>query len=128
MKRSSSIRLWLTGTVASASLMGCGSDTDPERTELSPGQTYTNNHFVRGAGYYHAPYGAWFPFAYNSFLAGRGYFHGGQWSAQPNIAATEASRPAPDAVRNAQTLHDNTVRSSTTRRSGFGSSSRFSGS
>lgn len=128
MKRSNSIRLWFTGTLAGASLVGCGSNSDEERTQLSAGQTYTNNHYVRGAGYYHAPYGAWFARPYNSFTPGQGYFHGGQWSSEPNVASLQASQPAPEAVRQAQQLHNKATPAGGIRRGGFGTSSRFSGS
>ena len=128
MKRSTSIRLLLIGTVAGTTLTGCDSDPVPEHTHLSADNTYTNNHYVHGAGYYHAPYGAWFPYSYNSFTPGRGYFHGGQWNSAPDSTPLQASRPAIEAVRTAQALHDNTPHPSTTRRSGFGSSSRFTGS
>ena len=126
MKRSESIRLVLVGTVTSAVLVGCNPERDKPRASLSSNNTYTNNHYVHGAGYYHAPYRAWFPFPYNSYVPGRGYYHGGQWASDPGVASIDASRPAPDAVRAAQSQHD--AARASVRRSGFGSSSRFTGS
>ena len=128
MKRSTSIRLLLIGAVAGTTLAGCDSDPAYERSQLSADNTYTNNHYVHGAGYYHAPYRAWFPYPYNSFTPGRGYFHGGQWNSAPDPVPLQSSRPEPAAVRSAQALHDTTPRPSATHRSGFGSSSRFTGS
>ena len=90
---------------------------------LSPDNTYTNNYYVHGAGYYHAPYRAWYPYPYNSYLPGRGYYHGGQWTSNPDVGSVNASRPAPEAVRAAQVQH-NTARAGV-RRGGFGGSSRL---
>jgi hypothetical protein len=122
VKRSKTIRLIFLGTATGAALAGCDSGDGP-RTVLSADNTYTNNHHVHGAGYYHAPYRAWFPYPYNSYVPGRGYFHGGQWTSDPGIASIEASRPAPEAVKAAQTQHD--AGRSGVRRGGFGGSSRF---
>lgn len=53
--------------------------TDAPAAEVSENQSYDNNSFLPGVGYYHAPYHAWFPMAYNQFDAGRGYYRGGSW-------------------------------------------------
>jgi hypothetical protein len=122
VKRSKTIQLILLGTATGAAFVGCDSGHDVSRARLSADNTYTNNHYVHGAGYYHAPYRAWYPYPYNSFRPGQGYYHGGQWSADPGIASIDASRPASAAVKSAQSQHD-TARAAT-RRSGFGGSSR----
>ena len=40
---------------------------------------YPMNHYLPGAGYYHAPYHAWFPFPFGFHDASRGWYRGGQW-------------------------------------------------
>ena len=86
---------------------------------LSADNVYTNNHYVPGAGYYHAPYHAWFPLPYNSYVPGRGYYYGGNYNPQPDQRTEIISRPSPTAVSQAQAEHRATV-----RRGGFGSSAR----
>lgn len=121
MKRSQRIVLVLSGALAAAP-MGCNRGPDwgeDEEQALSPNSTYTNNHYVRGAGYYHAPYHAWFPFPYNSYAPDRGYYHGGSWTPEPNKSSTMASQPSAETVRTAQAAHRSAV-----SRGGFGRSSR----
>ncbi len=134
MKRSRTIRLVLTGAVAGVAFTGCGPSYDGP--PISADQTYTNNHYVRGAGYYHAPYSRWFPFPYNHHVAGQGYFYGGRWAPTPETPGTTASRPTTDAARLAQAQRSSFTRSSSSSsskssgsiRGGFGGSSRSSGS
>ena len=138
VKRSRAIHLVLTGTVAGAALIGCGvSDNGPP---ISADQTYTNNHYVHGAGYYHAPYSRWYPFPYNHYIPGQGYYYGGRWAPLPESPSTTASRPTADAVRLAQAQRSassrsgfssrssGSSRSSTSARGGFGGSSHSSAS
>jgi hypothetical protein len=80
---------------------------------------YTNNHYLPGAGYYHAPYHAWYPLPYNAYDPARGYYHGGVWTREPDENTLRVSQPDSTSVKKAQAAHDTTV-----RRSGFGSSSR----
>ncbi|MBC7365647.1 MAG: hypothetical protein H7343_02350 [Undibacterium sp.] len=40
---------------------------------------YPNNHFLPGAGYYHAPYHGWFLLPFNHYESGRGWYRGGGW-------------------------------------------------
>ena len=106
---------------------------------------YPMNHFLPGAGYYHAPYHAWFPMPFNYYVAGRGWFRGGQWrraadaddnerreeqrvsgftsSGSSRAGRIYTSRPSLEAVQRANTgaataHHANVIRG------GFGSSSR----
>lgn len=124
MKRSRSVQLALLGSLAA--LAGCdsGPDAPPSRPVTASG-TYTNNHYVPGAGYYHAPSHGWFPFPFNHFMSGRGYYQGGRWAPQPDSSGVAASTPTPDSARLAEAKRQaSTPSSSSTRRSGFGSSSR----
>ena len=119
MKRSEKIVLVLSGAVASA-LVGCGQDD--QLVKISPDMVYTNNHYVPGAGYYHAPFHMWYPYPYNSYRADRGYYYGGMWNAYPDQRNIAESKPSSYAVSKATGEHK--THTSATRRGGFGSSSR----
>ena len=94
MKRSKSIRLILLGSLAGAALTGCD-----EKPSISARNYYTNNFYVPGAGYYHAPYQSWYALPFNHFDPQRQlYFYGGQWAAQPCLSITNISAPLPAAV------------------------------
>lgn len=127
MKRSRSVQLALLGSLAA--LAGCDSGPDaPSSPPVTASGTYTNNHYVPGAGYYHAHSHGWYPFPYNHFMAGRGYYHGGRWAPQPDRSGIAASTPTSDSARLAEAKRQASTpprtSGSTTRRSGFGSSSR----
>ncbi|MBM3877641.1 MAG: hypothetical protein FJ386_13155 [Verrucomicrobia bacterium] len=110
--------------------------------ELSETQSYTNNHYTPGVGYYHAPFQSWYPYPYNFFAPGWGYYHGGRWSQQPNDSTMRESRPTAAGTSGARSMWLNnsrtrsssggsstsTSRSSSTSRGGFGSSSRSTAS
>lgn len=53
------------------------SSSDAPRVDTAT--AYPMNHFLPGAGYYHAPYHAWFPMPFNYYDTSRGWFRGGQW-------------------------------------------------
>jgi len=126
VKRSRSIHLWLIGTTAAgATLAGCGQRREDISRPISSENTYTNNQYVHGAGYYHAPFHGWFPFPYNHYVPNQGYYHGGQWAQQPHQSALTASRPTAQAAQFAQTQRAASQSASSTRRSGFGRSSDF---
>src|SRR5215213_8761039 len=75
MKKSSAVVLVLSGAL----LTGC--DGNNSSGGWGSSQTYTNNHYVSGRGYYHAPYFAWYPFPYNYYDPGRrSYYHGGNYT------------------------------------------------
>ncbi len=116
LKRSRDIKLLLLGSLSGA-LSGC----DPQRgarLPLSTEAVYTNNFHIPGAGYYHAPFRAWYPFPYNHFDSQtQRYFYGGQWGTAPWRSITNLSNPTPPAVREAGALRTDIARG------GFGSSS-----
>ena len=78
----------------------------------SADQTYANNEYMPGAGYYHAPYHAWFPFPFNHYDSSRGYFAGGLWQAAPFLLSMLNSQPNNAAVVAAQRLRDESPRPS----------------
>jgi hypothetical protein len=80
---------------------------------------YTNNHYLPGVGYYHAPFRGWFAHPYNHFdPQSRRYFQGGQWAAKPHQSITNVSSPTSEMALQAQAQRTDV------RRSGFGSTGR----
>lgn len=118
MKRSRSIRLVLVGGLSVSALTSCGPSAPPVTTT----GVFTNNHYVPGVGYYHAPYRAWYALPYNQFDAKSArYFHGGQWAAAPHESVINISTPTAAAVQQVAAQRPDV------RRGGFGSSSRHHG-
>jgi hypothetical protein len=94
VKRSKRIRLILLGGLSSAALTSC----DP-KPAISAQNFYTNNFYVPGAGYYHAPFRNWYSLPYNHFdVQKQGYFYGGMWGPRPFESITNISSPLPEAV------------------------------
>jgi hypothetical protein len=114
VKRSKSIRLVLIGFSAGA-LSSC----DPKPAPITPNNVYTNNTYVPGVGYYHAPFRAWYAQPYNYYDAqNQRYFHGGEWTALPHTSITNLSEPTPQAAQQAQGQRTDLPRG------GFGNTSR----
>ena len=123
MKRSQSIRLLLLGSLSTAALSGC-----EQKPAISTSNFYTNNFFVPGSGYYHAPFRNWYPMPYNHFDAQkRLYYYGGQWGAQPCASITNISSPTPEAVQVAQIVRTDVPRGGFGSSSGWHSSGGYSG-
>ena len=79
----------------------------------------TNDEHVPGAGYYHAPFRAFYSFPYNHYDANRKlYFYGGQWGPAPYRSIVNISTPTPEAVQAVASQRTDNV-----RRSGFGGTS-----
>jgi len=99
MKRSQQIRLVLLGGLSGAALAGSAPTANAQLSSQGyalHGNAFTNDHYLPHAGYYHAPYGAWFPHRYNHFdPQQQKYFHGGQWSPQPHQSFTTSPSPCP---------------------------------
>jgi len=130
MKRTKQVRLILTGTMAGGVLVGCGesssffsSDTPTTVSaaaaeSISASTSFTNNHYVRGMGYYHAAYNGFYPHPHNQHTPGLGYYHGGMYTTTPDNSGIVASKPSAGTVAKAQALHGGTPRG------GFGKSTR----
>ena len=118
MKRSRRIRLVLVGSLSAGALAGC----DPSAGRKPPVSTeavYTNNYYLPGAGYYHAPFRAWYPFPYNHFNPDfHSYYYGGQWMPTPHESITNVSAPTAEAVQQVQ------ARRTDVSRGGFGGTGR----
>ena len=116
MKRSRCIRLVLLGGLSAGALTGCNQSQTPE---VRADNVYTNNYFVPGVGYYHAPFRAWYAQPYNHFdPQQQQYFFGGQWAPAPHQSITNISSPTGAAAQQAQAQRTDV------RRGGFGSTSR----
>ena len=119
MKRSRSIRLVLIGSVSAGAVTSCG----PSSQEITTSDVFTNNHYVSGVGYYHAPFRAWYALPYNHYdPATSRYYWGGQWGASPHESVMNISSPSAEALRQVAAQQGGTV-----RRHGFGSTSRSYG-
>lgn len=115
MKRSKSIRLVLIGGFSAGTLGGC----NPASAPVSTTDVFTNNHHVPGAGYYHAPFRAWYALPYNHYDPRTSkYYYGGQWGAAPFESAMNISAPTPQAAQQMASQRTDV------RRGGFGSTSR----
>ncbi|HVY68871.1 MAG TPA: hypothetical protein VHH73_03035 [Verrucomicrobiae bacterium] len=134
MKRSQSIRLVLLGGTV-AVLAGCSHDPDNSAPPVSTNNVYTNNHYVSGAGYYHAYYHAWYPHPWDFYSPGLGYYRGGLWHPTSVPNPLPSSRPSAEAVRTAQAANPSSSGNggshyshSGVRRGGFGHFFRGGGS
>ncbi len=90
MKKSTAVTLIISGAL----LTGC----DQRPNSYSGGsygtnQPITNNTYVVGRGYWHAPYHDWFPYPFNYYRPGFGYYHGGRYSDFPQISTVTESFP-----------------------------------
>jgi hypothetical protein len=90
VKKSTMVTLVLSSTLVS----GCDERSAPANwsTQGDP-PAVTNNTYVPGQGYYHAPYHGWFPYPYNFYRPGFGYYHGGIYTPGPVTSDVVASRP-----------------------------------
>ena len=112
MKRSQQIRLLFLGSLSAGAFTGCDS-----KPNISVANVYTNDFYVPGAGYYHAPFRGWFIKPYNFYdPQNQLYFYGGQWGKTPFESITNASPPTSEAVSFAE-AHRHDI-----SRGGFGSS------
>lgn len=139
----------LIGVPLAIALYARSSDDEAAPETVDASQAYPTNHYMPGAGYYHAPFHAWFPFPYNSHQAGRGWFRGGVWrpaaqedepereeraranggspyirmAGSDRLGEPATSRPTPAAVQRANAEAAN-YRATHVTRGGFGSSAR----
>jgi hypothetical protein len=114
IKRSKRIRLVLLSGLSAGALAGCSPVGKPP---LSAANVYTNDFYVPGAGYYHAPFSAWYPLPYNHFdPVQKQFYYGGQWRPSPCQSITNISSPTAQAAAMAEAMRTDVTRG------GFGSS------
>jgi hypothetical protein len=110
VKRSRQIRLVLIGGISAAAAAGCG-PSGGQRPPLTADNVYTNDFYVPGVGYYHAPFRDWFTFPYNHFDPQRQrYFYGGQWWEAPCQSITNISSPTAQVAQQAEAQRTDIVR------------------
>jgi hypothetical protein len=132
VKRSRRIRLVLIGGLSAGTLASCTPSSSPPTTSSSAttlssarsvtsSDVFTNNHYVPGVGYYHAPFRAWYLHPYNHYDSRLAkYFYGGQWGSAPFESVINISAPSDEAVRQVASGRTDI------RRGGFGSTGRHS--
>ncbi len=109
----------LIGGLSAGTLTSCGPSGSQTAPVVSANSVYTNNHYVPGVGYYHAPFRSWYALPYNHFdPKSQRYFQGGQWATSPHRSITNISAPAMEIARQAQAQRTDV------QRGGFGSTSR----
>lgn len=114
-KRSKRVRLVLLSGLSAGALAGCARTQAPV---LTADNVYTNNFYVPGVGYYHAPFNGWFAHPYNYFdPQTKSYFYGGQWGPQPFQSVINVSSPSALAATQAEAVRTDIVRG------GFGGTS-----
>jgi hypothetical protein len=107
----------LIGGISAAAATGCGPGSQPPG--LSADNVYTNNFYVAGVGYYHAPFRAWFPLPYNHFdPQSQRYFYGGQWSDTACQNITNISSPTASAAQQGESQRTDVARGGFGRTSG----------
>jgi hypothetical protein len=122
VKRSRQISLVLLGGISSALMTSCAPRDETGEPRVTVNSYYANNHFIRGAGYYHAPFRAFFPQPYNSYdRARKQFYYGGTWGATPYDSAINVSAPTLAAAEAAQMGRTQILRE------GFGSTGTRSG-
>lgn len=104
--------------MSAGALTACAA-TAQAATRVTPESYYTNDDQIPGAGYYHAPFRAFYAHPYNHYDASRKmYFYGGQWGPAAHRSIVNISAPTIDAARGAEA-----VRTDNYQRRGFGSTS-----
>lgn len=102
----------LIGGLSAGALTSCG----PQQ-RVTTDDVFTNNHYVPGVGYYHAPFHAWYTHPYNHYDPQTArYFQGGQWLPAPHESIVNISSPSVEAAQRVAQQY-------AVQRRGFGSSS-----
>jgi len=124
VKRSHSIRLALLGGLSAGALVVPAAAAEGR---ISPDSVYVNDHFVPGAGYYHAPFQAFYAQPYNYYdPQRREYFFGGRWGPEPHRSIVNISAPTGAAAAAAEAARAAAI-PRPVHRGGFGSTSRSHG-
>jgi hypothetical protein len=101
-KRSKCIRLLLLGGLSAGALASC---TPARQPAISTENVYANDFYVPGAGYYHAPFYAWYRQPYNYYdPQKRLFFYGGQWGPTPHQSIVNVSSPSAQTARSVEAI------------------------
>lgn len=105
----------LLGGASAGAFSGCSHSS---AVRISSESVYTNDYFVQGVGYYHAPFQRFFAYPYNYYDPRlMQYFAGGNWLREPFQSPVNISSPTEDAARLAEASRTDISRG------GFGHSS-----
>lgn len=112
MKRTQHLRLLLLGGgIAAGANSACAPSARREEPRITPESYYTNDYHIAGAGYYHAPFRAFFPYRFNHYDSATGrYYYGGRWERAPFESPVNISTPTPEAAAAAEAARPPVVR------------------
>ena len=89
-------------------MTGCGPNGPPV---ISTSNVYTNNYYVQGVGYYHAPFREFYKLQYNRYdPETRSYYYGGKWSLKAFESITNISSPTEQSAIQAEAARTDIVR------------------
>lgn len=96
MKRSRSVKRVLLGTFSAGVLAAA-------EPRIVIDRFYTNDVFIPGAGFYHAPFQKFYAQPYNTYDASRQqYYYGGEWHAAPHKSIVNISSPSAEEANRAE--------------------------
>ena len=111
MKRSHSIALVLLSGASAGTFSGCSDLQGARPVRISSQCVYPNSYYVRGVGYYHAPFYVFYPYPYNYYDASRRrYFAGGMWLIHPFESEINLSSPTDLTAARAEVARTDVVR------------------
>ena len=132
MKKSNHIVLVISGAAALSLTTGCdrpnyNNSYQPRAAQaaeqwVEDTQSYTNNQYVPGQGYYHSAARSWYPYPYNHYVPGQGFYSGGTFHQNRLADNTSASRPLVRSTAPSTSSGSRSAAVSTTSRGGFGGS------
>jgi hypothetical protein len=109
------VRLILLSGLSAGTMAGCSPNGPPPVTTDA---VYTNNYYLPGVGYYHAPFCDWYKNQYNRYdPATRSYYYAGLWHLTAFESITNISSPTFQAAAHAEAARTDIVRG------GFGGTS-----
>ncbi|MDB6137298.1 MAG: hypothetical protein JWO94_370 [Verrucomicrobiaceae bacterium] len=73
-----------------------GASSQQSRGRNLVNATYSNDYFVKGLGYYHAPYHGFYANPFNFHDEAKGYYYGGSWYPAASTSTVTSSTPSPD--------------------------------
>lgn len=82
-------------------MTGCSRRDEKSAAAPRQSQVVTNDTYIEGRGYYHAPYHTWHPFPYNFYSPGVGYYRGGSYYPEPDLTIPKPTYPGKYAYANA---------------------------
>lgn len=108
----------LLGGVSLGAVSACAPGTVVKEPHVTADSVYENDHFIPGAGYYHAPFRGFYARPYNAYdQLSRKYYYGGTWHDAQHRSAVNMSSPTSAAATLAERARTDIPRG------GFGSTS-----